>query len=303
MKVTCDVIKDLLPLYFEHISSDDTRNLVDEHLITCESCSKELNKLSVTNNTSLDIKTIPLTRIQKSLRNKKLLTILLSVALTLLIFVLTMGYLTSPYFIPYSEEAISITSDENNQITVHIGIPDAYCHISMIKPSDSNDNHFMLELWTSILGGANNEIFPRDFILNDYADPVTSVYYSSNDGSDNVLLYGVDQNPNGGSITLPRFVLSYYVTIAAVLIVFLGIILFLVKKNPKATILVFRLLLLPLSYLLAHLCVKGFNAKSYSVVHDLYTILLAMIPIYFAIIITVKIILNRKSKHKNVSSM
>ena len=171
----------------------------------------------------------------------------------------------------------------------------------MIKASDSNDNHFTLELWTSILGSANNDIFPRDFILNDYADPVTSVYYSSNDGSNNVLLYGVDQNPNGGAITLPRLVLSYYVTIAAVLLVFLGIILILAKKNPNATTLVFRLLLLPLSYLLAHLCVKGFNAKSYSVVHDLYTILLAMVPIYFAIIITVKLILNQKSKHKNES--
>jgi hypothetical protein len=214
-----------------------------------------------------------------------------------------MGYLTSPYFIPYSEEAISITADENNQITVHIGIPDTYCDIRRMKPSGSNDNHFTLELWTSILEHVNNDLFPRDFILNEYADTVTSVYYSSNDGSDNVLLYGVDQNPNGGAITLPRLVLSYYVTIAAVLMVFLGIILILVKKNPKATTLVFRLLLLPLAYLLAHLFVKGFNAKSYSVVHDLYTILLTMIPIYFAIIITVKLILIRKSKQKNKSSM
>ena len=90
MKVTCDVIQDLLPLYFEHISSDDTRNLVDEHLITCESCKNELNRLSVTNKISIDVKTIPLTKMQKTLHKNKLLTILLSVALTLLIFVLTM---------------------------------------------------------------------------------------------------------------------------------------------------------------------------------------------------------------------
>ncbi len=303
MKITCDVIKDLLPLYFENISSDDTRNLVEEHLSTCESCKKELNRLSVANNTSLDVKTIPLTKMKKTLRKKNLLTILLSVALTLLIFVLTMGYLTTPYFIPYSEEAIHITADENNQIIVHIGIPDTYCDIRMIKPSNSNDNHFTLELWTSILEHVNNDLFPRDFILNEYADTVTSVYYSSNDGSEDILLYGVDQNPNGGAITLPRLVLSYYVSIAAVLIVFLGIILILVRKNPKVTTLVFRLLLLPLSYLLAHLCVKGFNAKSYSVVHDLYTILLAMLPIYFTILIIVKLIINRRSKQKNESSL
>ncbi len=303
MKITCDVIKDLLPLYFENISSDDTRNLVEEHLSTCESCKKELNRLSVANNISLDVKTIPLTKMQKTLRKKKLLTILLSVALTLLIFVLTMGYLTTPYFIPYSEEAINITADENNQLTVHIGIPDTYCDIRMIKPSNSNDNHFTLELWTSILERVNNDLFPRDFILNEDADTVTSVYYSSNDGSEDILLYGEDQNPNGGAVTLPRLVLSYYVSIAAVLIVFLGIILILVRKNPKAATLVFRIFLLPLSYLFGHLFVKGFNSSSYSVVHDLYTILLATVPIYFAILILVKLILNQVTNRKSQSSL
>ncbi|MFT4146529.1 MAG: zf-HC2 domain-containing protein [Mobilitalea sp.] len=294
MKITCDVIKDLLPLYFENISSDDTRNLVEEHLNNCENCKKELNRLSVSNVISLNVKAIPLTKIQKTLHKKKLLTILLSVSLTLLIFILAMGYLTSPYFIPYSQDVISITANNTNQITAHIGIPDAYYDIRISRLS--NENHFTIELWTSILGHVSNDVVPRDFILNNYADPVTSVSYSSNDGSNDVLLYGTNQNPNGGAITLPRLVLSYYVTIAAVLILFLGIILILVRKSPKTTTLVFRILVLPLSYLLGHLCVKGFNSSSYSVVHDLYTILLATVPIYFTILIIARIILNQKSK-------
>lgn len=42
MHVTCDVIRDLLPLYHDDICSQDSRTLVDEHLANCESCRAEL---------------------------------------------------------------------------------------------------------------------------------------------------------------------------------------------------------------------------------------------------------------------
>lgn len=42
MKVTCDVIRDLLPVYHDGICSPDSRVLVEEHLQICENCRKEL---------------------------------------------------------------------------------------------------------------------------------------------------------------------------------------------------------------------------------------------------------------------
>ena len=44
-KVTCNVIRDLLPLYADDVISEDTRVLVREHLDSCESCQKELAKM------------------------------------------------------------------------------------------------------------------------------------------------------------------------------------------------------------------------------------------------------------------
>ena len=38
MKITCNVIKDLLPLYIDNVCSDDTKILVEEHLKECEAC-------------------------------------------------------------------------------------------------------------------------------------------------------------------------------------------------------------------------------------------------------------------------
>ena len=46
MKISCDVIRDLLPLYVEDMLSNDSKNIVDEHIEQCESCRDELKKLS-----------------------------------------------------------------------------------------------------------------------------------------------------------------------------------------------------------------------------------------------------------------
>lgn len=46
MKISCETIKDLLPLYYDNVCSEETRILVIEHLNECESCQNELKKIS-----------------------------------------------------------------------------------------------------------------------------------------------------------------------------------------------------------------------------------------------------------------
>lgn len=45
MKTNCDIIRDLLPLYAEHITSEATNALVKEHLAECEACRAELEQM------------------------------------------------------------------------------------------------------------------------------------------------------------------------------------------------------------------------------------------------------------------
>ena len=45
MKITCDVIEDLLPLYVDDVASGDSRTLIEEHLNECESCRKTLEDM------------------------------------------------------------------------------------------------------------------------------------------------------------------------------------------------------------------------------------------------------------------
>ena len=39
-KINCNVIQDILPLYIEDAVSDDTKELVEEHLQNCEICQR-----------------------------------------------------------------------------------------------------------------------------------------------------------------------------------------------------------------------------------------------------------------------
>ena len=45
MKLDCEVIRDLLPLYAEHMASPASTALVEEHLQECEACRAELEQM------------------------------------------------------------------------------------------------------------------------------------------------------------------------------------------------------------------------------------------------------------------
>ena len=40
--VSCDIVRDLLPLYHDGVCSEDSRALVDAHITSCEACRREL---------------------------------------------------------------------------------------------------------------------------------------------------------------------------------------------------------------------------------------------------------------------
>ena len=43
MKISCDIISDLLPLYYDDVCSQSSRKLVEEHLEECEKCKQMLS--------------------------------------------------------------------------------------------------------------------------------------------------------------------------------------------------------------------------------------------------------------------
>jgi predicted anti-sigma-YlaC factor YlaD len=41
----CNVIKDLIPLHIEKLTSDSSNSLIEEHIKSCEDCRQMINKL------------------------------------------------------------------------------------------------------------------------------------------------------------------------------------------------------------------------------------------------------------------
>ena len=75
MKLECDVIRDLLPLYAEKLASPASSALVEQHLAACPACRAELEKLrepvEVQTEPQPDMDAAPLKRLKKALLMKK----------------------------------------------------------------------------------------------------------------------------------------------------------------------------------------------------------------------------------------
>lgn len=84
MKLECDVIRDLLPLYAEKLASPASSALVEQHLAACPACRAELERMekpvSVQPEPQPDA---PLKNIRSSLNRRRLRTMLCSFAAAL----------------------------------------------------------------------------------------------------------------------------------------------------------------------------------------------------------------------------
>lgn len=118
-----------------------------------------------------------------------------------------------------------------------------------------------------------------------------AVYYSPNNGQDDVLLCG---SRDGGIISMPRLALGYYVLLSLALLIPLSIAFFLYrwKKAGKA---LGHLALIPACYLTGHLLVKGFVTTSYQMQRDFSLIVLTGALLYAAILLAGDLLRQRRA--------
>jgi len=295
MKITCNVIRDILPLYYESMLSADSNALVEEHVEHCQECKAYLDDMKTFDKIPKDINSSPLQKIKSKLQKKKIQISLLSILLSVIILLATIAFLTSPEYLPYSEETVSINEIGNESVLATFSDDVSGYDIDYSRMDGFNGYIYKITTWNSIWNKNVRKGSVNNTVLNPNGEEVTAVYYYQIDESEDVLIYGTDINPNGGIITLPRFVLSFYFLMAVVLTLICAFIMLIVRKNKKVFSFLSKLLFLPISYLLGHIITKGINPRSYLVMRDLYGIVLIMIPSYFAFLIAVDLI----SKYKN----
>lgn len=283
MKLTCRVICDILPLYAEGIASEDSKNIIEEHIHSCENCKKYLKELETPAGIGVVAGDVPLKKLKKKLFQKKMQTITVSILSALLIAVIIGANLAAPSYFPFSENLVSLTESKDGVVYVFFADDVTGYGISAVPSDDESGYAYHIVAWDRILDKTLSNSDTKNVVLNPDGEKVSAVYYYETDGSGEILLYGEQQNPSGVLIKQPNLMLF---VIFSVLLAIVCLVLFLIfRKNQKAAMLIQSIFLLPVSYLLIHVLVKGFSTAGYSTAKDFWRILLVLIPVYCVLMI------------------
>ncbi|APM39552.1 zf-HC2 domain-containing protein [Clostridium kluyveri] len=134
MKISCEIVKDLLPLYHDNICSKESRTIVEEHLLECDTCQKYLDDMNSnfikTNaeKSAEQVKSDILKGIKKKLLRKNLIisavSVICAIAVLLGAFLLIFHYQMP---IPYENGLVSVKMGDNGMLDIYFNGDDYYC--------------------------------------------------------------------------------------------------------------------------------------------------------------------------------
>ena len=214
--------------------------------------------------------------------------------LIIAICVIILYHMTKPNYIRYDESEISISEDGESVI---LKIENPSVDFNIEKTVENNHDVYIITTWTSFWSENISKPQPQSITINPDGEFVGSVYYSGHDGGSNDFIYGTDIFSSGGGFAyLPRLFLSYYFTMALGFFGILFAMIFVFMKNKRVSNILKKLILLPASYIIALLAIKGFHTTSYRGTFDFSVILLVAILLFFSMLISQNILYNREIK-------
>ena len=334
MNKDCSIVQDLLPLYAEDMLREETKEYVDGHLAQCAPCRAELASLrtevtpaSVSAQPLRDLKK----QLQRKKLTAVLLAVALALTLATAGFAYLTAPQYLPYdetewMITRSPRALadgSIMADELTDlsgvesISVNLLVPVSGTKVTSTQDPDSGKTVYFITAWrtpldtwcgtfdvsdtgdhaqreaNALLDALGETESARTLFTLD-ATNCTAIYYSQNNGQDDVLLCG---SADGGVISLPRLALGYYALLSFALLITLGIASFLCRRKKAGKVLGY-LALVPACYLLGHLLVKGFATTSYQMQRDFSLIILTAALLYIAALLGSRFLRQRRANTK-----
>lgn len=290
MKNECNIIRDILPLYVENMASPDTIEFVENHLKTCAECRKEYDQLKKPDMNFVQRDTSLLMSLKRKMRMRKIQTIVFTAIFVMVLLVTAFAFASAPEYFPYSDDLLSTAKNSDNSITITFDEKVRNYKVTHYNASlDSMDkkarSRYSVEAWTSYW----DRMFPsrgvQTTIIKPEKDVPFTVYYVSNSNELDVVVFGPPLSVNGGQLTLPRLALVYYLKLALVCFIVLLMTWFIFRRKTNIQIWIERILLYPLSYVIAHVAVMGPTTISYSMQRDLTLIFLLSILIYCCLLL------------------
>ena len=332
MDKTCSIVQDLLPLYEEDMLREETKEFVDGDLAQCAACRAELDALKadvkpapVSAQPLRDLKR----QLRRKKLTAVLLAVALALTLATAGFAYLTAPQYLPYdetewMITRSPRALadgSIMSDGLTDlsgiesISVNLLTPVSGTKVTSTQDPNSGKTIYFITAWrtpldtwcgtfdvsdtgdhaqreaNALLNALGETESARTLFTLD-ATNCTAIYYSPNNGQDDVLLCG---SRDGGVISLPRLALGYYVLLSLALFITLGIAFFICRRKKVGKMLGY-LALIPASYLAGHLLVKGFTTTSYQMQRDFSLIVLAAALLYAAVLLAINLWRQKREK-------
>lgn len=212
MKITCDVIKDLLPLYVDEVLSEDSNALIEEHLKSCDDCTTYFERLKGDDNiTGIEAVRIeenleemePLKKIKKRLR--RTITYLgITVGVCIIIGTLVIGFhYTKGGTVKPDDVEISNVRVENEDVLFDVKVINPgkiYVPIGLMSDTaydetPNGDHHYVrCQMHTILWFLASGTVTERTVSIPlDWMEETSrsEIYYGS--GDDKVLVWSMDE--------------------------------------------------------------------------------------------------------------
>ncbi|MDG5472484.1 zf-HC2 domain-containing protein [Jeotgalibacillus sp. ET6] len=153
-EVKCTIIQDVLPLYVDEVVSEDTKEMVEQHLHQCENCRQEYRSMKQALRIPAKNKGSALGKIKKRWRKKKWMISMASILATMALLFGIFSYIF--YFktvIPYSQELITIENQDNELVSRYSGNSYAGVHAThpMTVEVDGTEKNVIVMFYTQTL--------------------------------------------------------------------------------------------------------------------------------------------------------
>ncbi len=208
MRISCNIIQDLLPLYYDNVCSKESKEMIEEHIKECNDCNHKLEIIKEKMEPhKIDLnETKIIKKIASIWENAKRKSFIKGAFITLVIFMILIGGyigLTKIKFIPVSTDLIEVSEIsrlKDGRIVYHLNVKDDKT-LHFIKFTTKENGEYYITPMRSIIekkrsteAGIYNEYFQVDIAENnawqqDHGDGIVinSCYIGTQE--DNILLW------------------------------------------------------------------------------------------------------------------
>lgn len=206
MNMSCDVIRDLLPLVAENMASPASSEMVNAHLLECETCRKVLEEMKKTPPAVGEQREgAVLDRLKRAILRRRVLAAVCALFITAAALFGVFCVLERPDYLP---STVMNGTEElpDGGIVLRFTDQAQRCRVDYVTNENGEQEAVVLAWKTALTEFLGNDLSGTETVI---APGTVRIWYSSNPYEDSdTLLWG--RPVDGGLVSLPRSVLAFY---------------------------------------------------------------------------------------------